>query len=91
MTDLLGRGIRVSGSPTFDFGIVPYTVEELSKKKHPHELTPCGNWVLHLDCGQMGLAGENSWGVRPWNNHQLHADKVYRLSFQLEGVAKLIR
>ena len=68
------------------FSLLPYTIEELSTKKHPWELSPCGNLVLRIDYGQMGLAGENSWGALPWPEYQLIADHTYRFAFTLEAI-----
>lgn len=85
-TDRQGAGIRVEGSPQINFSVLPYTVQELSRPKHPWQLNPCGNWAIQIDYGQMGLAGENSWGARPWPEHQLPAGKTYRYEFTLSKV-----
>ena len=85
-TDNKGRGIRVNGDPRINFNILPYTIEELSTKKHPWELNRCENRVVHIDYGQMGLAGENSWGARPWPQYQLAADRTWKFAFVLSAV-----
>ena len=84
LTDAAGKGIRVWGDPKLNFSVLPYTAEELESRKHPWELNRCGNRVLRLDFGQMGLAGEDSWGARPWPEHQLPAGRVYEYGFVLE-------
>jgi len=78
-----GGGIGVSGEPTINFNIQPYTIEELSSKKHPYELLRSEYRTVHIDYGQMGLAGENSWGARPWPQHQLAADRSWEFAFVL--------
>ncbi|MDD4174973.1 MAG: beta-galactosidase small subunit, partial [Kiritimatiellae bacterium] len=83
-TDAAGKGIRVWGDPKLNFSVLPYTAEELESRKHPWELNRCGNRVLRLDFGQMGLAGEDSWGARPWPDYQLPAGRVYEYGFVLE-------
>jgi len=83
-TDADGKGIRVTGDPKINFSILPFTVGELESRKHPWELHPCGNWVVHLDYGQMGLAGEDSWGARPWPEYQLAPDRSISYGFLLE-------
>lgn len=83
-TDAAGKGIRVTGDPKINFNVSPYTLVELESRKHPWALEPCGEWVINLDYGQMGLAGENSWGARPWPEHQLLADREYAYGFILE-------
>ncbi|MFA7174294.1 MAG: glycoside hydrolase family 2 TIM barrel-domain containing protein [Kiritimatiellia bacterium] len=87
-TDRQGAGIRVAGAPKINFSVLPYTVQELARPKHPWQLNPCGNWAIQIDYGQMGLAGENSWGARPWPEHQLPAGKTYRCEFTLSKVIK---
>ena len=46
---------------------------------------PRGNRVLRLDYGQMGLAGENSWGARPGPN-TTPAGRAHQYGFVLEPV-----
>ena len=87
-TDETGDGLEISGEPTFNFSILPYTIQELSAKKHPWELAPCGSLVLNIDYGQMGLSGEDSWGARPWPEHTLSADTDYQYGFALKIVTK---
>jgi len=86
--DQSGRGIRVSGDPKINFNVSPYTLDELESRKHPWELKPCDGWVIYLDYGQMGLAGENSWGARPWPEYQLRADREYAYSFILKPISE---
>jgi beta-galactosidase len=83
-TDAAGKGIRVWGEPKINFSVLPYTAEELETRGHPWELNRCGNLVLRLDYGQMGLAGEDSWGARPWPEYQLPAGRAYSYGFVLE-------
>jgi len=85
-TDAAGKGIRVTGDPKINFSVLPYAAEELETRKHPWELNPCGNWVIRLDYGQMGLAGEDSWGARPWPEYQLPPGRAYSFGFVLEPV-----
>jgi len=85
-TDSAGKGFKVTGDPKINFSILPYTLGELETRKHPWELHPCGNWVVNLDYGQMGLAGENSWGAKPWEEFQLMPDREYTYGIMLEPI-----
>ena len=85
-TDASGKGVKVTGDPKINFNILPYLAGELQTRKHPWELSPCGNWVVNVDYGQMGLAGEDSWGARPWPEYQLAPDRVYSYGFVLSPV-----
>ncbi|MDX9867454.1 MAG: glycoside hydrolase family 2 TIM barrel-domain containing protein [Kiritimatiellia bacterium] len=86
-TDAAGKGIRVTGDPKINFSARPYTTRELESRKHPWELVASGNGVVNLDYGQMGLAGENSWGARPWPEYQLPPGREYGYAFVLEPVS----
>ncbi len=85
-TDAAGKGIKITGDPKINFNILPYLASELQTRKHPWELNPCGNWVVNVDYGQMGLAGEDSWGARPWPEYQLAPDRTYSYGFVLSPV-----
>ena len=86
LTDATGKGVKVTGDPKINFSVLPYLTSELETRKHPWELSPCGNWVLNIDYGQMGLAGEDSWGARPWPEYQLLPDREYSYGFVLEAL-----
>ena len=45
----------------FSCNVSEYTQEELREKKHPYELTKCGDTVLCLDYKMSGV-GSNSCG-----------------------------
>ena len=85
-TDKAGHGIKVTGDPKINFNVLPYAIDELAVRKHPWELSPCGNWIVNLDYGQMGLAGEDSWGARPWPEYQLPPGQAYTYGFVLSPV-----
>ena len=84
--DKSGHGIRVTGDPKINFNVLPYTADELSVRKHPWELSPCGNLIVNIDYGQMGLAGENSWGALPWPEYQFPAGRAYSYGFVLSPI-----
>ena len=56
-----GTGLLAYGKEPISFNISPYTQEELTKKTHNYELTPCHDTVLCLDFAQSGI-GSNSCG-----------------------------
>lgn len=47
LTDLRGNGLMAAGLPTFNFSVSRYSIAELDKAKHLHELK--ANDVLHLN------------------------------------------
>ncbi len=85
-TDRAGKGIKITGDPKINFNVSPYALSELETRKHPWELNRCGNWIVSVDYGQMGLAGEDSWGALPWPEYQLLPDRAYSFGFTLSPV-----
>ena len=55
------KSLTVSSAETFSFNASEYTQEELAKRNHNFELTPCGSTVLCIDYAQAGI-GSNSCG-----------------------------
>ncbi len=51
--------LTVTGSPAFSFQALPYTTEELAKRKHREELVRSGNTELYLDYRQNGIGSES--------------------------------
>jgi len=89
-TDGSGRGLLAVGLPQLDFSALPYTAEDLTQEKrgqkHPYEV-PLRDFVaLHLDYGQQGVGGEDSWGAREYPQYRLDA-KAYAYAFRLRGFA----
>ncbi|NLF00647.1 MAG: beta-galactosidase subunit alpha, partial [Anaerolineales bacterium] len=64
LTDEAGLGLLVVAGPTeegasqwLNVSALHYTPEDLTCAQHTHELEPCEEVVLHLDCAQSGLGG----------------------------------
>ncbi|MEL7484578.1 MAG: glycoside hydrolase family 2 TIM barrel-domain containing protein, partial [Planctomycetota bacterium] len=75
----------VPGQP-LSFSALPYSVEQLDRAKHTHELEPDGSTHLCLDLAQTGVGGDNSWGARPHPEFTLRADREHRFTFHLMAV-----
>ena len=85
LTDASGRGLRVSGDPTFDFTAHDYTDAALLASKTSQVIAHDGRVTLSLDLVQMGLGGDDSWSPRVHPEYQLTAGQ-YRFAFRLSGV-----
>ena len=52
-----GVGITVSGTPSFQFSIWPYSAKNISEALHPYDLVEQGFYTLNLDHAQAGIGG----------------------------------
>lgn len=68
--NLRGKGIRISGMPTFDFSAKPYSNQALAEANHPFELQEEDAFTINLDCAQSGI-GSGSCGPMPWEKYRL--------------------
>lgn len=75
LTDTQGRGIRISGHPTFDFSARRWTSHDLDAATHTNELAPRDQVFLNFDHAHHGL-GSASCGPGPLPQHELHAKPV---------------
>ena len=86
-TDSLPLVMRFFGLNQFDFSALPRPMEayqgpDPTRKSYLHtiDLKPYDAIFLHLDYGQRGLGGDNSWGAKPHDPYQLNA-KTYAYGF----------
>jgi beta-galactosidase len=62
----------------------PYTQQTLSNSRHDFELTMHNRIVVNIDCAQMGVGGDNSWGLPVLDQYLLKPGK-YHYSFIIKG------
>jgi len=82
LTDSDGLGLVAVGMPTIDVSAWPFTMQDLEKAKHIHELPRRDTITVNLDYKQMGVGGDNSWGARTHPEYTLPA-KPYHYRFRL--------
>lgn len=75
--------IQTLGYP-FNFSVWPYSQSTLSDCTHNHHLMHRHESMLTLnvDCAQMGVGGDNSWGLPVLNEYLLHPGD-YNYSFSM--------
>lgn len=82
---LTGNGIKsslnIQTNSAFAFSIWPYSAQNISKAKHPYDLSLQGFYTLNIDYGQMPLGGTLSMRLE---QYALKAGK-YNLEFTLFG------
>ena len=69
-----------------EFSALPYTAHELENAKHGFELPEVHYTVVRAALGQMGVAGDDSWGSRPHEEHLLKADERMEFTFSFKGI-----
>jgi beta-galactosidase len=82
LTNSEGIGLVAIGMPTIDISAWPYTMKDLEKAKHIHELSRRNTITVNLDYKQMGVGGDNSWGARTHPEYTLPA-KTYNYRLRL--------
>jgi beta-galactosidase len=87
-TDNLGNGLRVDASAGAPLSISawPYSMDDLATAKHNDELPQRDFVTINLDHRQMGVGGDNSWGLPVNEPYRLKADRMYRWEFTLSPV-----
>ncbi|MFK8008216.1 MAG: glycoside hydrolase family 2 TIM barrel-domain containing protein [Saprospiraceae bacterium] len=91
LTNSEGLGIKIVGQPLFDFSAQEYTTDDFdlgeSDKpfKHTYDLIPKDFITLHVDFGQMGIGGDDSWGAHTHDEFKLFA-KPYSIQFLIQPI-----
>ncbi|WP_044915220.1 glycoside hydrolase family 2 TIM barrel-domain containing protein [Butyrivibrio sp. WCE2006] len=85
VTDLKGRGMKFFGD-NISFSALPYTPHEMENAMHDFELPRVHYTVVRAALGQMGIAGDDSWGARPHPQYRLPAGKNMKFVFLFKGI-----
>jgi beta-galactosidase len=85
-TDAQGNGFKVTAETTFDFSVQPYTEAELAEAENTDQLVYRDDLLsLDIDCTQMGIGGDDSWGAPVHREYRL-TDNRYSYSFTISPV-----
>ncbi len=82
LTNEEGVGLLAVGMPLLSVSAWPYTMWDLEKARHIHELPRRDSITVNLDYKQMGVGGDNSWGAMTHPEYTLPAGP-YSYSFRL--------
>jgi beta-galactosidase len=85
-----GVGLQVEGLQPLAFSAMPQLTEDFDegatkKNRHPTDIIKRPFVALHVDLGQRGVGGDNSWGAEPHEPYRLTA-KQYSYGFVLRAV-----
>lgn len=69
----------------FGFNVWPYGQVMLEGKRHQWELSETDMLTVNVDAVQMGVGGDNSWGLKPHDKYMPGAGE-YRLAFVVRGL-----
>ena len=89
ITDRKGRGMLFEMDPEngpMMFSALPYTPHEMENAMHPYEFPEVHYAVVRVAKGQMGIAGDDSWGARTHEEYLLDASKPMEFSFVFKGI-----
>jgi beta-galactosidase len=75
-------GLLAVGMPLLDVSAWPFTMQDLEKARHIHELRRRNIITVNLDYKQMGVGGDDSWGARTHPEYTLPA-RPYSYRFRL--------
>ena len=79
-----GAEIKALGAP-FGFNVWPYPQSALEGPAHQWEIKPSDTLTVNVDAVQMGVGGDNSWGLCPHAQYMPGAGE-YKLSFTVKGL-----
>jgi beta-galactosidase len=79
-----GRGLRVKaeGQP-FGVSAWPYSATDLAQAKHDSELPRRESITVNVDGWQMGVGGDNSWGLPVHEEYRLSPKRKYDFALSL--------
>ncbi len=85
-----GFGVRVSAESTFGFSTLHNPIEDFdqltrSDFRHTNDIVKKDGVFVTLDLKQMGVAGDNSWGAKPYKEYSVPAAN-YQFSFTIKPV-----
>ena len=85
VTDARGRGMMFAGD-AINFSALPYTPHEMEGALHEFELPNVPYTVVRAALGQMGVAGDDSWGARVHPEYRLDAQNRMEFAFVFKGI-----
>ena len=85
-----GNGVRISSKVPLGFSalhnpIEDFDMEDMNDYRHTNDIVKKDGVFVCVDLKMMGVAGDNSWGARPYPEYSLEA-KDYKFSITIEPV-----
>lgn len=88
ITNAKKRGLLIASSSPYgmSFSALPWTPHEIENADHHFELPPIHYTVVRTSLGQLGVAGDNSWGSFTHPEFKLPVDKKLEFSMMFRGI-----
>ena len=85
VTDAAGFGLCLAGNG-FMLSALPYTPHEVENARRQYELPPKVKTVVRCAKGQLGVAGDNTWGAGPHAEYHVALEKGETFHFTFGGM-----
>ena len=85
--DGIGLRIEAEDAPV-GVSAWPYSAADLAKSTHDYQLPRRDFITVNVDGAQMGVGGDNSWGLPVLRNYRLKAGQSQRFAMTIRGVRK---
>jgi beta-galactosidase len=88
LQDKNGSGLLITGDQPLGFSALNVSTEDIDPgtkiaQRHINDVHPSDTVYLHIDYGQRGVGGDNSWGAKPHNPYLLLQEQ-YTYSYTLK-------
>lgn len=80
-----GRGLKIFGDK-LEVSALPWTPHELENALHENELTKINYTIIKCSMMQMGVGGDNSWGLETHDEYLIHTSEKKEFSFSFRGI-----
>ena len=81
-----GVGLKVTATKPLSTSAWPFSLEDLSKAKHPNELPRRDFNLVNIDWKLHGVGGDTSWGARTHREYTLSGRQPHEYEFVLSPV-----
>ena len=84
-----GHGLMISAPAAAPLSVSawPYRLEDLEVASHDDELPRRDRITVNLDHLQMGVGGDNAWGLEVHPPYRITPGRTYEWRFRLEAVS----
>ena len=69
-----------------NFSALPYSPHEIELAGHPYELPGIHHTWIRVSLGQMGIAGDDSWGAKTHEEFLLNTAQSMVFEFSFKGI-----